>query len=109
MKRRKRRSDRAYLLYKVVCTINLMCYVGLVVRTGQAVKRSLARRLEQHRKRALELGKDWLLHQAIREYGPDAFTIELIEVVRGKGAAHQRELELMIEHNATLNTAVKRR
>lgn len=114
MKRRKPRSDRAYLIYKITCSVNLECYVGLVVRTGRAVRKTLNRRLNQHRERAMgtakgwEKPRKWALHIAIRKHGPDAFDIELLEVVRGKLPAHQREVELMILHKATLNTHMKR-
>lgn len=112
---RKRRSDRAYLLYRIVCTVNGETYVGLVVRTGQAVKQTLTRRLFQHTSRALGTAtgwkepKQWALHVAIRKHGAEAFTIELLETVRGVKAAHARECELMAEHGCTLNTKMRRR
>lgn len=115
VKRRKKRSDRAYLIYKVTCTVNRQCYVGLVVRRGQAVKGTLHRRLHEHTTRALGTAKgwedrveNWLLHVAIRKHGAAAFTIELLEVVRGKAQAHRREVELMLELGASLNTHMRR-
>lgn len=111
--KRKRRCDRAYLIYKITCSVNLECYVGLVVR-DRTVKRSLTRRLNQHLDRALGVAtgwsvpKKWALHVAIRKHGREAFSIELLEVCRGKALAHQREIELMREHRVTLNTKIKR-
>jgi len=112
---RKRRTDRAYLLYKITCQENGEVYVGLVVRIGQAVKKTLTKRLFQHTSRAMgtakgwETPKPWALHVAIRKYGADRFVIELVETVRGKAAAHAREVELMAELRATLNTSMRRR
>lgn len=112
--KRKRRSDRAYLIYKITCTVNGETYVGLVVRIDQAVKRTLARRLSQHTSRALGTAKGWEeprpwnLHVAIRKHGAGAFWIELLETVRGKAQAHVRECELMVLHNCTLNTSMRK-
>jgi hypothetical protein len=105
---RKPRVDRAYLIYKITCTTNLECYIGLVVRVGQATQMTLRRRLRQHIERALSLGRAWELHEAIRKHGADVFTIEHLETVRGRAAAHVREVELMVEHRVTLNTRLRR-
>lgn len=47
--------------------------------------------------------RPYLLHKAFRKYGPENFTIELIEKVRGKAAAHEREKELIVELAPELN------
>jgi DNA primase len=43
----------------------------------------------------------------IREFGADAFELEVIEKVRGKAAAHAREVELIAEFKPKLNTDVR--
>ena len=107
-KLRKPRPDRSYLIYRIRCEVNGALYVGLVVRRGRAVQKTLARRLRQHIDRALSLGREWVLHQEIRKYGGDQFTIGLIEVVRGKRLAHRREVEIAHQLGATLNTRLRR-
>lgn len=108
MSARKPRRDRSYLIYKIVCKVNLECYVGVVLRDGRAVQKTLRRRLQQHIDRALSLGREWELHKAIRKHGADQFSIECLETVRGKRASHSRETELMHEHGVTLNTKLRR-
>ena|ERR1051325_8516387 len=106
---RKKRCDRAYLIYRIVCTVTQECYVGLVVRQGQGIRKTLSCRLHQHVTRAYSLGKEWTLHQAIRRHGHESFDIGLLEIVRGKAAAHNREVQLMQGHRATLNTKMEKR
>jgi hypothetical protein len=49
--------------------------------------------------------KAWPLYKAIRKYGAEAFTYTVVEVVRGKALAHQRERELIREIQPKLNLA----
>ena len=54
---------------------------------------------------ALTQAKDWTLCKAIRQHGAEAFVVEVLEKVRGKAEAHQREREVTKQVGATLNTA----
>ena len=67
----------------------------------------LFRSWQKHVRRALTEGKDWKLCIAIRKYGPDNFNVGVLEVVRGKAAAHVRERELIRERKPKLNTDVR--
>lgn len=76
------------------------------VQKGNAIN-SLRRRWQKHVRRALTEERDWTLCNAIRKHGPDAFTVEIIEVVRGKSNAHVRERELIRELKPKLNTDIR--
>jgi hypothetical protein len=45
----------------------------------------------------------------MRERGTDAFVVSIIDVVRGKAEAHQKERALIREYRPTLNTDVRER
>lgn len=103
--KRKRRSDRLYVIYQVTCKPTGLRYIGMVVKEG-TIHNTLRRRLYQHIYRAGALGKDWTFHEAIREYGGEAFKIEVIETCIGKANAHEREVAL-IKAYGELNTNKK--
>ena len=44
-----------------------------------------------------------LLAEAIRDLGPDAFLKDILEIVKGKQAVHDRERELISEIKPELN------
>ena len=99
---RKRSTQLIYLLTLVETD---QIYIGLTQMNG-GWKKSILNRFKAHCKRAKnEPNKNWALLAAIREYGPDAFEIALLDTVRGKYRAHKRELELIREYNPELNTA----
>ena len=105
--KRKRRSDRNHIVYRLQNTVTGESYIGITVSGGHTQKaknKSLLVRWQKHVRRALTENKDWLLCTSIREYGAEAFTREIIEIVRGKKAAHERELELIREYSPELNT-----
>lgn len=54
--------------------------------------------------RAMSENKDWGLSRALRERGALRFVFGVIEVVRGKKAAHARETALIKEFDPILNT-----
>jgi hypothetical protein len=60
--------------------------------------------MQKHLQRALAEDKAWGLCISLRNYGPEKFTYGLLEVIRGKKEAHQRETELIKEFNPALNT-----
>lgn len=103
--KRKKRSDRNHAIYRLVNLVTNETYVGLTVCAGVTPKKAIEGRFQRHVTRALTQGKDWALCRSIREHGPTAFKVELLETVRGKAGAHVRERELTKLLNATLNTA----
>ena len=102
-KPRKKRSDRNHILYQAVAP-NGKVYVGLTV-CDQTPLKSMRRRWMKHVNRAMREDHPWALCEAIRKFGADAFELELLEKVRGKAAAHAREVELIAELKPKLNTA----
>jgi len=103
--KRKSRSDRKHLIYSL--SVNGQEYIGITYVERSAVNKSLTRRWQKHVRRALKENKDWNLCVAIRKYGPDAFDISVLDVVRGKSAAHIIERELIRNRKPTLNTDVR--
>lgn len=101
--KRKRRTDRNHAIYVITNTETSEQYVGLAVLNYE-VKVALKRRIQKHVQRATAENKDWGLCRSIREYGSAAFTFGLLEIVRGKAAAHTRELEYIRAYNPVLNT-----
>ena len=101
--KRKRRSDRNHAIYVITNTETGEQYVGLAV-LNYDVKVALKRRIQKHVQRATAEDKDWGLCKSIREYGSEAFTFGLLEIVRGKAAAHIRELEYIRAYHPVLNT-----
>lgn len=100
---RKRRNDRNYVLYRV--SGGDETYVGLTVARGRAFWKSVKIRVGKHISRALNENKDWSMCNFIREMIESEETIyyEILEVVRGRKAAYQRERELIAELNPSLN------
>ena len=81
-----------------------MAYVGVThVQKGNVIK-SLRRRWQKHVRRALTEERNWTLCVAIRKHGAEAFTVEVVEVVRGKANAHNVERALIRELNPKLNS-----
>jgi GIY-YIG catalytic domain len=103
--KRKKRSDRMHAIYLVTCVTTGERYVGLTVCAGNTPKQAVEGRWKRHITRALTQAKDWTLCQAIRAFGAEAFKVEVLEKVRGKAQAHQREREVTKQLGATLNTA----
>jgi hypothetical protein len=104
VKKRKTRSDRTHIIYQAVCTATGECYVGVTAKTQPTVAKSLWTRWRKHLQRAHTEGKNWTLCKAIRKYGADGFEVYILETVRGKAVAHERERMLTEELGATLNT-----
>lgn len=99
---RKRRQDTKHAVYMLVNTNTAESYIGITV-CGQQVKKAIKVRLQKHIRRALTEGKDWNLCRSIREHGPEAFEVEVMELVRGRKPAHARERELIAELAPQLN------
>lgn len=101
---RKKRSDRNHVLYRVVCVDTGDSYVGLTVANGRAFLRSVKVRWQKHVSRAKCETKDWHFCNALRELSDCEWTYEVLEVVRGRKPAHQRERELIADLEPSLNT-----
>ena len=94
-----------HVIYKVTCLPTDQEYIGLTVCAGNSPQKAVAGRWQRHVTRALRHQKGWKLCEAIREFGPDNFFVEVVEKVRGKAQAHQRERELTKILQTDLNTA----
>lgn len=103
MKSRKRRSDRNHAIYVITNQVTGEQYIGLT-NINTTVKQSLHVRIRKHIQRAFAETKSWGLCENIRTHGTSSFTYGLLEVVRGKLAAHARETELIKMYNPKLNT-----
>jgi hypothetical protein len=97
---RKKRNDRNYVLYQL--TVDEQTYIGLTVAVGQAFLRSVKVRVQKHISRAFKENKEWSLCEAIRGAGSIQYSV--IEVVRGRKNAYQRERQLIAECQPELNT-----
>jgi hypothetical protein len=97
---RKKRSDRNHVLYQL--TIGEQTYIGLTVAIGQAYLRSVKVRVQKHMSRAKKESKDWAICEALRS--DEAIQYEVLEVVRGRKAAHSRERALIASLSPSLNT-----
>lgn len=107
-KTRKRRTDRNHAIYMIERKNSDDFYIGVTGKgAGVSLARSVEIRLIKHIRRANTENKDWTLCKQIRKYGGDAFTISVLEIVRGKKEAHQRERELIRKFKPTLNTDIR--
>ena len=97
---RKKRSDRNYILYQL--SVDGQTYIGLTVALGSAIVRSVKVRVQKHISRAFKENKEWSLCVALRD--ADSIQYSVIEVVRGRKNAYQRERELIAECQPELNT-----
>jgi group I intron endonuclease len=104
VKKRKRRSDRMHLIYVLTNQVTGEKYVGMAVCVDRSGKETLAARWCRHVGRAKLQNKSWKLCESIRKYGAEAFTQEILEFVRGKAEAHERETMLRKTGQFKLNT-----
>ena len=100
----KKRSDRNYVLYQVTCMDTGDSYIGLTVARGRAFLRSVKVRWQKHVSRAFCENKSWDFCDFIRNNDEDEFRYEVLEVVRGRKNAYQREREIIADFEPTLNT-----
>ena len=100
---RKKRVDRNHIIYEL--RVNGQNYIGVTAKTETTINKSVLARAAKHFYRAKTETKNWLLCAALRELN-DKSEIEVYvhEVVRGKAAAHKREVELRRKLMPTLNT-----
>ena len=103
---RKKRSDRNHIIYELI--VNGLNYIGVTAKTESTVMRSVQVRANKHWYRAQKENKDWSLCVALRELASkDEIEIRVHEIVRGKAAAHRREVELRRAIRPVLNTDVR--
>ena len=103
---RKRRVDRNHIIYELV--VNGLNYIGVTAKTESTVAKSVRVRANKHFYRARTEGKDWLLCEALRALNDKSeIEIRVHEIVRGKAAAHRREVEIRRAINPALNTDIR--
>lgn len=93
--RRKRRSDRNHIIYRLV--VNGKNYIGVTVKETFNPMKSLERRVNKHWYRRKETGKNgWALYREIAKLEcRTEIEAEVLEIVRGKAMAHAVERELI--------------
>jgi hypothetical protein len=100
---RKRRRDRNHVIYQL--TVGSLRYVGVTAKTESTALKSARTRAAKHFYRAHTEDKEWSLCSVLRlledkrEIG-----VTVLEVIRGKSAAHRREVELRRLLRPELNT-----
>jgi hypothetical protein len=100
---RKKRVDRTHIIYEL--RVNGASYIGVTAKTETTINKSVLARAAKHFYRAKRENKDWLLCRALRGLN-DKSEIEVLvhETLRGKAAAHRREVELRRALKPVLNT-----
>ena len=103
---RKKRVDRNHIVYELV--VNGLNYIGVTAKTESTVLKSVRVRANKHFYRAKTENKDWALCVALRELSDKSeIEIRVHEIIRGKAAAHRREVEIRRLINPALNTDVR--
>ena len=104
MANRKKRSDRNHIIYKITNNVTNETYIGVTVSQHRYNwGKSVHSRWLRHLYKAIKCMADFPISESIRTYGEHAFTQEVIEIVRGKKPAFQREAELINEYRPELN------
>lgn len=103
---RKKRADRNHIIYELV--VNGKNYIGVTAKTESTVNKSVLSRAAKHFYRAKTETKNWLLCAALRELNDKSeIQVYIHEVIRGKAAAHKREVEIRRAINPALNTDIR--
>lgn len=105
--KRKRRSDRNHIIYQINNTVTGEIYIGVTQCLGRAYLASLKKRWKQHISRSKHQNLKWNLYLSIEEHGIEAFKPQILEIIRGKAQAHDRETKLIHELKPTLNSTHK--
>ena len=104
---RKKRSDRNHLIYMLTCECTDERYIGVTVMKGASKAKTLKQRWNGHVYKAFVCEENWELPRAIREYGEENFTAQILQIVRGKKAAFAAESALINSLKTELNTRIK--
>lgn len=100
---RKKRQDRNHIVYEL--RVNGLAYIGVTAKTASTVNKSVLARAAKHWYRAKTENRAWLLCEALRGLNSkEEIEVLVHEIVRGKAAAHKREVELRRLLNPALNT-----
>jgi len=100
---RKKRVDRNHIIYEL--RVNGLNYIGVTAKTASTVQKSVLARAAKHFYRAKKEAKHWLLCEALRGLdSKEDIEVLVHEVIRGKAAAHKREVELRRVMQPALNT-----
>ncbi len=100
---RAKRSDRNHIIYQIQGPQGT--YIGVTAKTESTVLKSVRSRIAKHFYRAKTETKAWALCELLRAYASkDDIDVRVLEIVRGKAAAHARERELIREFNPFYNT-----
>ena len=103
---RKKRADRNHIIYELV--VNGLNYIGVTAKTESTVNKSVLARAAKHFYRAKKEDKNWLLCRELRKLtSKDEIEVYVHEVIRGKAAAHKREVEIRRALRPALNTDVR--
>lgn len=100
---RKKRSDRNHVIYQITNTVTNERYIGVTVSVGRAFQKSVKQRWNRHLYKANVKEADFTFSKNIREYGESTFSLEVVEVIRGKVEAFKREAELINTVKPELN------
>ncbi len=100
---RKKRVDRNHIIYEL--RVNGLNYIGVTAKTETTINKSVLARAAKHFYRAKKEDKNWLLCAELRKLASkDEIEVLVHEVIRGKAAAHKREVELRRIIKPALNT-----
>ena len=103
---RKKRTDRNHIIYELI--VNGLNYIGVTAKTETTVQKSVRVRANKHWYRAHSENKDWALCVALRALTDKSeIEIRIHEIIRGKAAAHKREVEIRRAINPALNTDIR--
>lgn len=102
-RRKPKNSIRNHIIYEL--RVPDGNYIGVTAKTASTVLKSVKGRAAKHYYRATSENKDWALCIALRKLNnKDEIEILVHEVVRGKAAAHKREVEIRRQIKPNLNT-----
>lgn len=91
----------------LTCEMTNERYIGVTVMKRGGKWKTLRSRWCSHLYKALVVGEKWELPSAIRAYGEEAFSMEILDIVRGKKSAFATEAALINSMNTELNTRKK--